>query len=57
MSIPGTNIMAKPIVTAETGIETGSVRLMRKYMAGKMLPYKPEQWREIVTTGVWHPER
>src|SRR4030042_6022977 len=22
---------------------------MRKYMAGKMLPYKPEQWREIVT--------
>jgi radical SAM superfamily enzyme YgiQ (UPF0313 family) len=38
----------KPIVTAETGIETGSVRLMRKYMAGKMLPYKPEQWREIV---------
>ena len=31
------------------GIETGSVRLMRKYMAGKMLPYKPEQWREIVS--------
>ena len=39
----------KPIVTAETGIETGSVRLMKKYMAGKMLPYKPEQWKEIVT--------
>ncbi|MCX8177281.1 MAG: B12-binding domain-containing radical SAM protein [Candidatus Bathyarchaeota archaeon] len=39
----------KPIVTGETGIETGSVRLMRKYMAGKMLPYKPEQWKEIVT--------
>jgi radical SAM superfamily enzyme YgiQ (UPF0313 family) len=39
----------KKIVTAETGIETGSVRLMRKYMAGKMLPYKPEQWQEIVT--------
>jgi radical SAM superfamily enzyme YgiQ (UPF0313 family) len=38
----------KPIVTSETGIETGSVRLMRKYMAGKMLPYKPEQWKEIV---------
>jgi radical SAM superfamily enzyme YgiQ (UPF0313 family) len=43
------NHNGKPIVTAETGIETGSVRLMRKYMAGKMLPYKPEQWREIVT--------
>jgi len=39
----------KAIVTSETGIETGSVRLMRKYMAGKMLPYKPAQWREVVT--------
>jgi len=39
----------KPIVTAETGVETGSVRLMRKYMAGKMLPFKPEQWKEVVS--------
>lgn len=39
----------RPIVTAETGIETGSVRLMKKYMANKMLPYKPEQWPEIVS--------
>jgi radical SAM superfamily enzyme YgiQ (UPF0313 family) len=39
----------KPIVTAETGIETGSVRLIRKYMAGKPLPFKPEQWKEVVT--------
>jgi radical SAM superfamily enzyme YgiQ (UPF0313 family) len=39
----------KDIITAETGIETGSTRLMRKYMGGKMLPYKPEQWQEIVT--------
>jgi len=38
----------KPIVTSETGIETGSIRLMRKYMAGKTLPFKPEQWKEIV---------
>jgi len=22
---------------------------MRKYMGGKMLPYKPEQWQEVVT--------
>jgi len=43
------NHNGKPIVTGETGIETGSVRLMRKYMAGKMLPFKPEQWPEIVT--------
>ena len=52
----------KAIVTAETGIETGSARLMRKYMAGKMLPYKPEQWQEIVTNAFgilndndWYP--
>jgi len=38
----------KAVVTSETGIETGSVRLMKKYMAGKMLPYQPEQWKEIV---------
>jgi radical SAM superfamily enzyme YgiQ (UPF0313 family) len=37
------------IVTSETGIETGSVRLMKKYMAGKPLPFKPEQWKEVVT--------
>ena len=52
----------KPIITGETGIETGSVRLMKKYMAGKMLPYKPEQWQEIVTNAFgilndndWYP--
>jgi len=38
----------KPIVTAETGIETGSTRLIRKYMAGKTFPYKPEEWQEII---------
>jgi radical SAM superfamily enzyme YgiQ (UPF0313 family) len=52
----------KPIITAETGIETGSARLMKKYMVGKMLPYKPEQWQEIVTSAFgilndndWYP--
>jgi len=39
----------KPIVTAETGIETGSARLIRKYMAGKPLPFKPDEWRELVS--------
>ncbi len=39
----------KPIVTSETGIETGSVRLMQKYMPGKTLPFEPKQWKEIVT--------
>ncbi len=52
----------KPIITAETGIETGSSRLMKKYMAGKMLPFKPEQWQEVVTNAFgilndndWYP--
>lgn len=38
----------------EMGLETGSIRLMRKYMRGKMLPYQPEQWHEVVTqaTGI-----
>lgn len=39
----------KWIVTAETGVETGSVRLIKKYMAGKPLPFEPEQWKEVVT--------
>ena len=52
----------KGIITAETGIETGSARLMKKYMGGKMLPYKPAQWQEIVTNAFgilndndWYP--
>jgi radical SAM superfamily enzyme YgiQ (UPF0313 family) len=39
----------KPIVTSEVGLETGSVRLMRKYMAGKTLPFAPEVWKELAT--------
>ncbi|MHA1231833.1 MAG: B12-binding domain-containing radical SAM protein [Candidatus Helarchaeota archaeon] len=38
----------KPVITAETGLETGSVRLVNKYMRGKCLPFKPEQWPEII---------
>ncbi|MCL1966170.1 MAG: B12-binding domain-containing radical SAM protein [Candidatus Bathyarchaeota archaeon] len=52
----------KPIITAETGVETGSPRLMKKYMGGKMLPYQAEQWPEIVTNAFgilndndWYP--
>ncbi len=40
---------SKPIVTSEIGLETGSVRLVRKYMVEKMLPFKPEEWRSVVT--------
>jgi radical SAM superfamily enzyme YgiQ (UPF0313 family) len=52
----------KAIITAETGIETGSPKLMKKYMGGKMLPFKPEQWQEVVTNAFgilndndWYP--
>ena len=35
---------------AEIGIETGSPKLVRKYMPGKALPFKPEDWPEVVKT-------
>ncbi len=37
--------------SVEIGIETGSIRLMKEYMKGKMLPYKPEEWHDVVTKG------
>jgi radical SAM superfamily enzyme YgiQ (UPF0313 family) len=52
----------KRIVTSEIGLETGSIRLMRKYMAGKMLPFKPEEWKKVVAQSLgimndndWYP--
>ncbi len=33
---------------AQTGIETGSPRLIGRHMRGKALPSPPERWREIV---------
>jgi len=38
--------------SVEIGIETGSIRLMNEYMRGKMLPYKPEEWHDIVIEGI-----
>jgi len=38
--------------SVEVGIETGSIRLMNEHMKGKMLPYKPEEWHDIVTKGI-----
>jgi len=35
--------------SVEVGIETGSVRLMKKFMPRKMLPFKPEEWHDVVT--------
>ena len=35
----------------QTGIETGSPRLISMYMKGKVKPFKPEEWPEVVRTG------
>jgi len=32
----------------QTGVETGSPRLIEKHMAGKCKPFKPEDWPEVV---------
>ena len=52
----------EPYVTAEVGVETGSVRLMEKNMHGKALPFSVRDWHEIVDTGLgilndhsWYP--
>jgi radical SAM superfamily enzyme YgiQ (UPF0313 family) len=42
----------KPYVTAEAGIETGSVRLFKKRMAGKAIPFKPEEWPDVVKQAI-----
>ncbi len=42
----------KRCASIEVGIETGSVQLMKKHMHGKMLPYEPEQWQEIVVQAI-----
>ncbi|UCH88389.1 MAG: B12-binding domain-containing radical SAM protein [Thermoplasmata archaeon] len=52
----------KKFVTVEVGIETGSVRLMKKYMKGKAKPYSVDNWPELVVQGIgnmndndWYP--
>jgi len=37
-----------PFVSGQVGIETGSPRIVKKYMRGKVKPFKPEDWREVV---------
>jgi len=39
-------------VTVEVGIETGSVRIMKKHMRGKALPFNVDKWPELVLQGV-----
>ena len=50
---PGTsNLYKKPFISIEMGIETGSVRLMQKYMKGKALPYSVDKWPELVVEAI-----
>ena len=37
-----------PWTAAQTGIETGSPKLIKKHMAGKCKPFKPQDWPEVV---------
>ncbi len=39
----------QPWLAGQTGIETGSHRLIEKYMPGKAKPFSPNEWRDVVT--------
>lgn len=42
----------EPFVTALFGIESGSVRIMKKYMRGKIWPYPIEKYHEVNVEGL-----
>ena len=46
------NLNGKRVASIEVGLETGSVRLIEKYMKGKTLPYEPKDWPEIVVQAI-----
>ncbi|MFQ5980205.1 MAG: B12-binding domain-containing radical SAM protein [Candidatus Heimdallarchaeota archaeon] len=41
----------QPWIGAQTGIETGSTKLMEKHMRGKAIPFTVKEWPEIVENG------
>jgi len=45
-------LQKQPWWGAEIGIETGSPDLAKKVMPAKSHPFKPEQWSEVVRTGM-----
>jgi radical SAM superfamily enzyme YgiQ (UPF0313 family) len=50
---PSTSSMyKKPFISVEMGIESGSVRLMKKYMKGKALPFSVDNWPELVVDAI-----
>ena len=38
----------KPWISGQTGIETGSPKIIEKHMPGKALPFKPKDWPDVV---------
>ena len=42
------HLKGKVMMTAETGVETGSPRILEKFMRGKPLPFTCKEWPEIV---------
>ncbi len=47
-SILGIPNKGQPWLAGQTGIETGSPKLIREHMAGKVLPFKAEEWSDVV---------
>ena len=46
------NMYKKPFISVEMGIESGSIRLMKKYMKGKALPFSVDNWPELVVEAI-----
>jgi radical SAM superfamily enzyme YgiQ (UPF0313 family) len=44
-------VTEKQWMSGQTGIETGSPELMKRYMYGKCLPFEPDSWQETVVSG------
>lgn len=42
----------EPFTSVEIGIESGSVRVMKRHMKGKALPFSIDRWPEIVAEGI-----
>jgi radical SAM superfamily enzyme YgiQ (UPF0313 family) len=38
----------RPFMSGQVGIETGSPRIVAKYMKGKAKPFKPKEWPEMI---------
>jgi len=46
------SLRGKKVATIEVGIETGSPRLLKRHMAGKCKPFKPNEWPSIVLSSL-----